>query len=223
MIRVLIVDDHKVVRQGLQVFLGQEPDIEIVGEATNGREAVERVGALHPDVVLMDLVMPEMDGIAATTAIKRQFSDVEVIAMTSFIEDEKVFAAMQAGTTGYLLKDAAPDDVTKAIRLAARGQVHLDPRAAARLMRELRPHTPEHAEADALTPREQEVLRLLARGLSNSEIAQALVVSDKTAKSHVSSILSKLGLASRTQAVIYALKVGLVQLDEIEIPSGGGE
>lgn len=222
MIRVLIVDDHKVVRQGLQVFLGQEPDIQVVGEATNGREAVERCALLRPDVVLMDLVMPEMDGITGTAAIKQQFPDIEVIAMTSFIEDEKVFAAMQAGTTGYLLKDAAPDDVSKAIRLAARGQVHLDPRAAARLMRELRPHT-EPTEGDTLTPREQEVLRLLSRGLSNSDIAHTLVVSDKTAKSHVSSILSKLGLASRTQAVIYALKVGLVQLDEIEIPEREGD
>jgi two-component system, NarL family, response regulator LiaR len=174
-------------------------------------------------VVLMDIVMPEQDGIAATAEIKRQHPDVEVIAMTSFIEDEKVFAAMQAGTTGYLLKDAAPDDVTRAIRLAAHGQVHLDPRAAARLMRELRPPQHAHSEADALTPREQEVLRLLARGLSNSEIAHALVVSDKTAKSHVSSILGKLGLASRTQAVIYALKVGLVSLDEIEIPKTGDD
>ena len=139
-IRIVLVDDHGVVRQGLKAFLATEADIEVVGEASNGREAIEVVGKLQPDVVLMDLVMPELDGIGATTAIKQQWPQVDVIAMTSFIEDEKVFGAMRAGAGGYVLKDADPDDVVKAIRSAAAGEVHLDPRVARRLMEELNPH-----------------------------------------------------------------------------------
>jgi NarL family two-component system response regulator LiaR len=214
-IRIVLVDDHGVVRQGLKAFLATEQDIEVVGEASNGREAIEIVGKLEPDVVLMDLVMPELDGIGATTAIKQQWPHVDVIAMTSFIEDEKVFGAMRAGAGGYVLKDADPDDVVKAIRSAAAGEVHLDPRVARRLMEELSPH--KHREAspqEQLSEREVEVLKLVAKGHSNQMIAEQLIISPKTAKTHVSNILSKLGLASRTQAAVYALKVGLVSPEE---------
>jgi NarL family two-component system response regulator LiaR len=214
-IRIVLVDDHGVVRQGLKAFLATEDDIEVVGEASNGREAVEVVGKLQPDVVLMDLVMPELDGIGATTAIKQQWPQVDVIAMTSFIEDEKVFGAMRAGAGGYVLKDADPDDVVKAIRSAAAGEVHLDPRVARRLMEELNPH--KHRESspqEQLSEREVEVLKLVARGHSNQMIAEQLIISPKTAKTHVSNILSKLGLASRTQAAVYALKAGLVSAEE---------
>ncbi|HET9496134.1 MAG TPA: response regulator transcription factor [Chloroflexia bacterium] len=214
-IRIVLVDDHGVVRQGLKAFLATEEDIEVVGEASNGREAVEIVGRLEPDVVLMDLVMPELDGIGATTAIKQQWPQVDVIAMTSFIEDEKVFGAMRAGAGGYVLKDADPDDVVKAIRSAAAGEVHLDPRVARRLMEELSPHKhKETSPQEQLSEREVEVLKLVAKGHSNQMIAEQLIISPKTAKTHVSNILSKLGLASRTQAAVYALKAGLVSPEE---------
>lgn len=214
-IRLVLVDDHRVVRQGLKAFLATETDIEVVGEATNGREAVEVVGNLQPDVVLMDLVMPELDGIGATAAIKERWPGVDVIAMTSFIEDEKVFGAMRAGAGGYVLKDADPDEVVKAIRSAAAGEVHLDPRVARRLMEELNPRKPKHATPqETLSEREIEVLKLVARGYSNQGIAEQLIISPKTAKTHVSNILSKLGLASRTQAAVYALNEGLVTPEE---------
>jgi NarL family two-component system response regulator LiaR len=214
-IRIVLVDDHGVVRQGLRAFLATEDDIEVVGEASNGREAVDVVGRLQPDVVLMDLVMPELDGIGATTSIKQQWPQVDVIAMTSFIEDEKVFGAMRAGAGGYVLKDADPDDVVKAIRSAAAGEVHLDPRVARRLMEELNPHKQREASPqEQLSEREVEVLKLVAKGHSNQMIAEQLIISPKTAKTHVSNILSKLGLASRTQAAVYALKAGLVSAEE---------
>ncbi|MEO8284873.1 MAG: response regulator transcription factor [Chloroflexota bacterium] len=214
-IRVVLVDDHGVVRQGLKAFLATEGRIEVIGEAANGREGVEVVGRLQPDVVLMDLVMPELDGIGAIAAIKQQWPNIDIIAMTSFIEDEKVFGAMRAGAGGYVLKDADPDDVVKAIHSAAAGEVHLDPRVARRLMEELNPNKTRHATPqEALSEREIEVLRLVARGHSNQTIADQLVISPKTAKTHVSNILSKLGLASRTQAAVYALKMGLVSSDE---------
>lgn len=214
-IRVLIVDDHAVVRRGLQTFFATEPGIEVVGEAGNGLEAVAKTEQLQPDVVLMDLVMPEMDGIAATAEIKKRVRDVEVIALTSFIEDEKVFAALKAGATGYLLKDADPDDVVRAIRAAHAGEVQLDPRVARRLMQEFAaPPPPPPEDPDALTEREIEVLRLIAMGYSNKEIGDHLVVSPATAKTHVSNILSKLGLTSRTQAAIYALREKFITLEE---------
>lgn len=214
-IRVLIVDDHAVVRRGLQTFFATEPGLDVIGEASNGREAVNRVAQLRPDVVLMDLVMPEMDGIAATSELKKRFPEVEVIALTSFIEDEKVFAALKAGATGYLLKDSDPDDVVRAIRSAHAGEVQLDPRVAKRLMQEFTtPVIPTQDDPDALTEREVEVLRLIAMGLSNKEIGDRLVVSPATAKTHVSNILSKLGLTSRTQAAIYALRESLITLEE---------
>ena len=214
-IRVMLVDDHAVVRQGLKAFLATEHGIEVVGEASNGKEAVALAAQLHPDVVLMDLVMPELDGIGATEAIKQASSDIDVIAMTSFIEDEKVFGAMRAGATGYVLKDADPDEVVHAIRSAVLGEVHLDPRVARRLMEELNPNRPKHITVqEALSEREVEVLKLVARGYSNQRIADELIISPKTAKTHVSNILSKLGLASRTQAAVYALKEKLVTAAE---------
>jgi NarL family two-component system response regulator LiaR len=214
-IRVMLVDDHAVVRQGLKAFLATEEGIEVVGEASNGKEAVALAAQLHPDVVLMDLVMPELDGIGATEAIKLGSSDIDVIAMTSFIEDEKVFGAMRAGATGYVLKDADPDEVVHAIRSAVLGEVHLDPRVARRLMEELNPNRPRHVTVqEALSEREVEVLKLVARGFSNQRIADELIISPKTAKTHVSNILSKLGLASRTQAAVFALKEKLVTAAE---------
>jgi len=208
-ISVLLADDHSVVRQGLRMFLGLDPELEVVGEARDGAEAVRRTRELQPDVVLMDLLMPGMDGIAATTAIRREMPDTEVIALTSVLEDEKVYGAIRAGAIGYLLKDTEADELCRAIKAAAAGQVQLSPAAAARLMRQVRaPEAP-----DELTPREREVLRLLAEGLANKEIARELSIGEKTVKTHVSSILSKLGVLSRTQAALQAVRMGLVDLD----------
>jgi NarL family two-component system response regulator LiaR len=210
-IRVLITDDHGVVRQGLKMFLSLDPDIEVVGEAENGQEAVAVARELHPDVVLMDLLMPVMDGVGATRAIRSELPDVEVIALTSVLEGASVTAAVHAGAIGYLLKDADAEELHRAIRGAAEGRVQLAPEAAARLMREVR--TPENPEA--LTEREAEVLKLLARGKANSQIAAELFVSEKTVKSHVSSILMKLGVQSRTQAALHAVRAELVSLEEL--------
>lgn len=210
-IRTLIVDDHSVVRQGLHMFLSLDPEIEVVGEAANGAEAVQLVKSLRPDVVLMDLLMPVMDGISATQVIRRDYPETEVVALTSVLEDESVINAVRAGAIGYLLKDTQAEDLVKSIRAAAEGQVQLSPRAAARLMREIRaPESPEK-----LTERETEVLRLVALGKSNKEIASDLSVSETTVKSHVSSILMKLNLPSRTRAALYAVKIGLVSEDSL--------
>jgi len=207
-IRVLIVDDHKVVRQGLRLFLRVDPDIEIVGEAANGAEAVERARQLAPDVVLMDILMPVMDGIAATAAIRKERPEIEVLGLTSILEDSAVVEIMRAGAIGYLLKDLDGDDLCRAIRAAAAGQVQLAPEAFARLMRELRP--PEQIEV--LTEREQDVLRLLGQGQSNKQIARSLHLREETVKTHVSKILHKLGVQSRTQAVLYAMRNGLMSI-----------
>jgi two-component system, NarL family, response regulator LiaR len=210
-IRVLITDDHGVVRQGLRMFLSLDPDIQVVGEASNGREALAMVRDLEPDVVLMDLLMPVMDGISATKAIRAALPEVEVIALTSVLEDASVTGAVRAGAIGYLLKDTDAEELSRAIKAAAEGRVHLAPEAAARLMREVR--APENPEA--LTDRETEVLKLLARGKANKQIAGNLYVSEKTVKAHVSSILMKLGVQSRTQAALYAVRTGLGSLDEL--------
>ena len=205
-IRILVTDDHSVVRQGLKMFLRLDPELEVVGEASDGEEAVRLAHSLQPDVVLMDLMMPVMDGITATQVIRRELPDVEVVALTSVLEDEAVIGAVKAGAIGYLLKNTEADELCKAIKAAAAGQVQLSPQAAARLMREVRaPDTPE-----ALTAREVEVLRLLAQGKANKEIASALHVSETTIKTHVSNILLKLKVPSRTQAALYAVKIGLV-------------
>jgi DNA-binding NarL/FixJ family response regulator len=209
-IRVLLVDDHAVVRQGLKMFLSLDKDIVVIGEAQNGQEACELTAALKPDIVLMDIIMPIMDGLTAIQKIKMSQPEVEIIALTSILEDDKVFKAIHAGAMGYLMKDTKADALAKAIKGASRGEVQLDPEAAKRLIREVR--TPESPEK--LTERETEVLRLIAKGLSNKAIAAALVVSEKTVKTHVSNVLSKLRLPSRTQAALYALKEGLVTLDE---------
>jgi DNA-binding NarL/FixJ family response regulator len=210
-IRVLITDDHGVVRQGLRMYLGLDPELEVVGEATNGEEALRMARELGPDVVLMDLLMPVMDGIAATGKIRAELPDVEVIALTSVLEDASVSGAVRAGAIGYLLKNTEADDLGRAIKAAADGQVQLAPEAAIRLMREVRaPESPE-----ALTERETEVLKLVARGKANKQIAHELFVGEKTVKAHVSSILAKLGVQSRTQAALYALRIGLVSMEEL--------
>jgi NarL family two-component system response regulator LiaR len=214
-IKVLIVDDHQVVRQGLRTFLELQPDIAVVGEAGDGCQAVEMVRDLHPDVVLMDLMMPHLDGIAATRQVKDLSSDVKVIALTSFTEDEKVFPAIQAGASSYLLKDVTPDDLAEAIRAAQRGEARLHPDIARKLMEQVAQQSdpiPQNLPLD-LTGRELEVVRCVAQGCSNGEIAQRLVISEKTVKTHVSNILGKLHLVDRTQLAIYAIKHGLVDLE----------
>jgi two-component system, NarL family, response regulator LiaR len=205
-IRIVIADDHSVVRQGLRMFLGLDSELEVVGEAANGAEALRMARQLRPDVVLMDLLMPVMDGIAATAAIRSELPDTEVLALTSVLEDASVVGAVRAGAIGYLLKDTQADALCLAIKAAAAGQVQLTPRAAARLMQAVSaPESPEE-----LTERETEVLRLLAQGQSNKQIARNLQIGEKTVKTHVSNILSKLGVQSRTQATLYAIRVGLV-------------
>ena len=211
-IRLLIVDDHGVVRQGLRMYLALDPELEVVGEATNGAEALRMAHELKPDVVLMDLLMPVMDGIAATDAIRRELPEVEVIALTSVLEDSAIYGAMRAGAIGYLLKDTEADELCRAIKAAAAGQVQLSPPVAARLLREL----PPPQQPEPLTERETEVLQQLALGRSNKEIAAALVIAEKTARTHVSNILAKLGVSSRTQAALHALRSGLVSLDSEE-------
>lgn len=205
-IRVLIADDHSVVREGLRMFLGRDPELEVVGEAADGAEALQLACRLRPDVVLMDLLMPVMDGIHAITAIRSELPDTEVIALTSVLEREMVLGAVRAGACGYLLKDTGAADLRKAIKEAAAGQVQLSPQASAFLMGEIR--GPELLEP--LTERETEVLRLLVQGESNKEIARHLQVVEDTVKTHVRHILSKLGVQSRTQAVLCALRLGLV-------------
>jgi NarL family two-component system response regulator LiaR len=207
-IRILLVDDHAVVRQGLRMFLGLDDEFEVIGEAENGQEAIDRARELSPDVVLMDLLMPVKDGITAIGEIRAEMPDIEVIALTSVLEDASVVGAVKAGAIGYLLKDTQSDELRRAIKAAAGGQVQLSPAAAARLMREVRAPEP----VDELTARESEVLNALARGLANKEIARHLDISEKTVKTHVSSVLAKLGVQSRTQAALYAAQHGLAEL-----------
>jgi DNA-binding NarL/FixJ family response regulator len=194
------------VRQGLRLFLKYDPELEVVGEAADGAEALRQARELKPDVVLMDLLMPVMDGIAATAAIRRELPETEVLALTSVLEDASVVGAVRAGAIGYLLKDTQAEALCQAIKAAAAGQVQLTPKAAARLMQAV--STPESPEA--LTERETDVLRLLAQGQSNKQIARSLSNTEQTIKSHVSRILSKLGVQSRTQATLYAIRIGLV-------------
>lgn len=211
-IRILLADDHSVVRQGLKMFLGLDPELEIVGEAENGAEALKLAHELHPDVVLMDLLMPVMDGITAIGHIRRELPDVEVIALTSVLEDASVVGAVRAGAIGYLLKNTESDALCRAIKAASQGQVQLSPEAAARLMREMRQPEPM---AEPLTERETEVLALLARGRANKEIARDLIIGEKTVKTHVSNILGKLGVQSRTQAALHAVRTGLVPQSDL--------
>ena len=211
-IKVLIVDDHQVVRQGLRTFLELQADVVVVGEAGDGQAAVEMARQLQPDVVLMDLVMPRLDGIAATQQVKALAPAVKVIALTSFTEDDKVFPAIQAGASSYLLKDVSPDELVEAIRAAYRGEARLHPDITRKLMEQVtRQSSPAPmVTVEKLTEREVDVVRLVAQGRSNHEIAQELVISEKTVKTHISNILGKLHLDDRTQLAIYAIKTGLV-------------
>jgi DNA-binding NarL/FixJ family response regulator len=208
-IRVLLVDDHAVVRRGLRGFLDLLDDVEVVGEAENGKQAVAAVQSLTPDVVLMDLVMPELDGIGAISAIKAARPETEIVALTSFIDEEKVTSALEAGASGYLLKDAEADDVAAAIRAAYGGEVHLDP-AVARLLAQRMRARKEPEPVEPLTEREKEVLGFVGKGMANKEIAYQLGITERTARTHVSNILGKLGLASRTQAALWAVEHKLV-------------
>jgi NarL family two-component system response regulator LiaR len=214
-IRVLIVDDHAIVRIGIRALLATEKDIQVVGEANNGSEAVRQARELGPDVILMDLAMPQMDGIEATRQITAQQSQTRVLVLTSFAADDKVFPAVKAGALGYLLKDSGPEALVEAIRAIYRGEPSLEPSIARKVLQELSHPSPANPDVDPLTEREMEVLRLIAQGLSNREIAEQLVVAEFTVRSHVSSILSKLHLASRTQAALYALKNRLASLDDV--------
>ena len=209
-IRVLIADDHSVVLEGLRMFLERDPELTVVGEAVDGAEAVRLAQHLRPDVVLMDLLMPVMDGIAAISAIRKQLPETEVIALTSVLESTAVVGAVKAGAIGYLLKDTKAPELRKAIKAAAAGQVQLSPQASAYLVHEIR--TPEVIEA--LTEREREVLHLLVQGLSNKEIARDMRIVEDTVKIHVKHILAKLGVPSRTQAVLCAIRLGLVSTEQ---------
>jgi two-component system, NarL family, response regulator LiaR len=213
-IRVLLTDDHSIVRKGIRALLATEKDIEVVGEAANGREALDLEEKLRPDVVLMDMVMPQMDGIEAIRHITARRPGARILVLTSFAADDKVFPAIKAGALGYLLKDSAPEELVEAIHQVHRGQPSLHPTIARKLLDELsrpasRPPTP-----DPLTDREVEVLRLVAKGKSNRQIADEMIISEATVRTHVSNILCKLHLASRTEAALYALREGLAFLDD---------
>ena len=212
-IRVLLVDDHGVVRKGLRGFFELLDDIDVVGEAEDGQQAVEAAQRLQPDVVLMDLLMPRMDGLTAIAAIKQAQPEIEIVAVTSFIEEEKVTTALEAGASGYLLKDAEAEEVASAVRAAHNGEVHLDPAVARLLAKRMRDRKTQPDAAEPLTERELEVLAQLGKGASNKEIAYTLAITERTARTHVSNILGKLGLASRTQAALYAVENKLAATD----------
>ena len=211
MIRVLIADDHHVVRRGLLFFLKTQKDIEVVGEAKNGLEAVELVASLKPDIVLMDLVMPEMDGIQATKKIKKQWPTIQVLMLTSFSDKDHVLPAIEAGASGYQLKDIEPDELVESIRTIMRGEHTIHPEATTQLEEGLRKEQNLQHVLNPLTPREQDVLAELTKGKSNREIASSLFVTEKTVKTHISNIFTKLEVQDRTQAALYAVKHGLTE------------
>jgi DNA-binding NarL/FixJ family response regulator len=216
-ITVLVVDDHEVVRRGLLAFLDSEPDIEVVGDAGGGAQALDLLASMdsegrRPDVIVMDLQMAPIDGIESTRQVRALYDDIEVVALTSFAEEERVHAALEAGASGYLLKDSDADDVAAAVRAAHRGELQLDPVIARRLMSSLRAGRGDRP-ASELTSRELDVLRLVAVGKPNKQIAAELAISERTARTHVSRILRKLGLSSRTQAALWAVREGLVEVE----------
>ena len=213
LIRVFVTDDHSIVRKGIKATLELVPDMELVGEATNGRQAVEMVGASKPDVILMDLVMPEMDGIEAIRQIKSQYPEIAILVLTTFAGEDKVFPAIKAGASGYQLKDSDPEELVAAIRQVCRGEPALHPLIARKVLQELSRPIEAPPTSDPLTPREVEILKLVAKGMENPEIAAQLVISEATVRTHVSNIMSKLHLASRTQVALYALREGLASLD----------
>lgn len=209
-IKLLIVDDHKVVRSGVKALIATESELEVIGEAADGREAVTKVKAGNPDVVLMDLVMPEMDGVEATEAITEDEQELKILILTSFSEEERIIQAIKAGASGYLIKDASPDELVEAIKNVYRGESTLDPKIAGTVLNSIQGETSN--SAGELTEREREVLELVAEGLPNDDIAEKLYISERTVRSHVSNILSKLDLANRTQAALYAVREGIADL-----------
>jgi NarL family two-component system response regulator LiaR len=219
-IRVLIADDHAILRKGIRALLSTEPDIEVVGETADGLETVAQAQALRPEVILMDLVMPEMDGIEATRRITAEQPGARILVLTSFAADDKVFPAIKAGALGYILKDSGPAELVQAIHQVHQGQPSLEPSIALKVLQELSHPAQWPPTPDPLSERELEVLRLLAQGKSNREIAEQLVIAELTVRTHVSNILGKLHLASRTQAALYALKEGLASLDDVPANMG---
>ncbi len=213
-IQILIADDHAVVREGLRALIDTEPGMELVGEASDGLEAVQKSAALEPDVILLDLVMPSKGGLEAIREIKEQNPRARILVLTSFAEDEKVFPAIKAGAQGYLLKDSSPRELLQAIRDIHHGQPSMHPTIARKLMREIQRGSEQPPAEEPLTEREVEVLSLVAQGFANQEIADQLFVSERTVRTHVSNILSKLHLANRTQAALYALRKGFASLDQ---------
>jgi two-component system, NarL family, response regulator LiaR len=213
-IRILIADDHAVVRRGLRTILLSEPEMELVDEAADGMEAVLKARACHPDVILLDMVMPRLDGLGAIQQIKQENAAARILVLTSFAEDDKLFPAIKSGALGYLLKDSSPEQLLQAIRDVHAGKSSLDPSVALKLIRELNRPSNLPLSPDPLSERELEVLKLVARGLTNQEIADTLIIGERTVGNHISSILSKLHLANRTQAALYALREGIATLEE---------
>ena len=212
-IKLLIADDHAIVREGLRALIATEPGLELLDEASDGVQAVDKALALRPDVILLDMMMPRKDGLGAIHDIIKENPDARILVLTSFAEDEKVFPAIKAGALGYLLKDSSPQELLQAIRNVYSGEASLHPTIARKLMRELSQPVKLPPTTDPLTEREVEVLRLVAQGLSNDEIAERLVVSERTVRTHVSHILKKLHLANRTQMALYAVREGIAKLD----------
>ncbi len=211
--RILITDDHAVVREGLRALIETKPDMELIGEAADGVEAVEKARLLQPDVILLDIVMPRMDGVTAIREIKRENPDARILVLTSFAEDGQIFPAIKAGALGYLLKDSSPGELIQAIRDVHAGKASLHPTVALKMIQEFNRPSDLPPTEKPLTEREMQVLKLVAQGYSNQEIADRLMISERTAGTHVSNILSKLHLANRTQAALYALREGLTTLD----------